>query len=141
MATKNPGTIQTAWLAVATLLLSIPCQAGTVISFECSDANSTYKDKWDVGGRFSAASVTGFCTSTNRLVTLWWPTSWRIGEKEPLPPERVHVVDPDTGKTISMYHSPDCNEPFVPIETEEQLLRIPPCQGKDFKVTGEMDVD
>lgn len=88
-----------------------------------------------------SGNVTGFCTSTQKLVTLWWQTSWKVGEKPPSPPTPTHIFDPETGKTVDTYQSPDCKEPFIPIETEAQLRRIPPCQGKVFKINRQIDAD
>jgi hypothetical protein len=118
-----------------------PASAGAAFDLECTGPAGTYAMHVRLGDTMLSGKVTGWCLSKQALVTETWKTSWKVGTPQPRGPKRKRVIDPATGATIGLVVVKDCKEPIVPIETEEQLRRIPPCVGATVAISNLIEVD
>jgi hypothetical protein len=128
-------------LALGLSLAAGSATAGDAFDFECSGPAGTYADRVYLGAGMMSGRVTGWCPSSQRLVRETWETSWKRGTPRPRGPKRARVVDPVSGSTIEMVTVKQCKEPIVPIETEEQLRRIPPCVGATMTISNRIEFD
>jgi hypothetical protein len=122
-------------------VISGAATAGAAFAYRCEGPQGVHVGKFSVGGGFMFGEVTGWCLSRNELVHVSWRTSYRVGERKPVPPKRTNVFDPRTGETLELVHVKECKEPIVPIETEEQLARIPPCAGATMTISDRLEYD
>jgi hypothetical protein len=115
--------------------------AGGLIHFTCTGNGAPFNGSILFGGGFTFDRLTGYCPATGRLASLTWETSAKVGEPQPARPSPIQAFDPSSGQTLTMYATPECPAPIVPITSVEQLQRIPPCAGREFTVTSAIDAD
>ena len=53
----------------------------------------------------------------------------------------TRVFDPRSGGILELVQVKDCRAPIIPIETEEQLRRIPPCIGATMTISNPIEFD
>ncbi len=136
-----PKSLFTGAIALALTLASQMSAAGIAVYFECNSQNTHYEDRIAWGGTFQGNEMSGYCVETRKLVHTAWKTSYKTGEKPESPPLPIRIFDPTTGQTVNMYKLPKCSDPIIPIESEEQLRRIPPCLGNAYKKVKELEID
>jgi len=128
-------------LALALSLAAGSATAGVAFDFECTGPAGTHADRVYLGAGMSSGRVTGWCVSSQKLVSETWETSWKIGTRQPRGPKRTRVFDPGSGSVIELVDVKQCKEPIVAIETEEQLRRLPPCAGATMTISNRIEFD
>ncbi|MBI4970839.1 MAG: hypothetical protein HZC17_03255 [Candidatus Omnitrophica bacterium] len=101
---------------------SIPVsQAGTGYEVKCADAKCGFKTQAQIGGGFVFEEAGGFCAKCDQ----WVSVTWNRGEKAPVP--FATFWDPKMGEICRLYPCPKCKQPFVVIETIEDMKFCPKC--------------
>ncbi len=117
-----------AWLGCPMTLL-----AGSEYELVCENKGCHYSGRVSFGGGRLFEKVTGCCVSNGQFVYLTW-------DREPIPKgnvrERVSNPRPSpvgyiwfagTGQNVPLYQSKDCPQPFIPINSVEELKFCPKC--------------
>jgi hypothetical protein len=127
--------------ALVLALFAGTASAGARFDIECKGPSGTFATTVSFGGGFLTGEVTGWCQSRQALVHETWKTSWKVGTPKPREPRRERVFDPRSGSTIELVHVKDCREPVIPIGSEEELRRIPPCAGATVTINNLIEYD
>ena len=128
------GFVLFAWLCCPITIL-----AGSVYELVCENKDCLYADHASFGGGMRFEQITGYCVSTGKFVYLTWDRENmpKGGSKErvskPRPSPMGYIWFPGEGKYIGLYQSRDCPQPFIPINSVEELKFCPKCKQPTLK--------
>ena len=110
---------------------------GILYNVACSNKECGYKVELGLGGTMLQVAHTGWCTNCKDFVAVGWtrrdargvPEGKRVPEVKPV----GTIWLPMTGQVKPLYPCPKCKQPFLPIDSIEELKCCPKCNKPTIK--------
>ena len=103
--------------------------SGTLYKLQCSDKECGHTAELGLGGTMLAVHKTGFCVNCGDFVAVGWDRPRDgVAPKNPEIKPVGQVWLPMTGQVKPLYPCPKCKQPFLPIDSIEELKCCPKCK-------------
>ncbi|HUT35796.1 MAG TPA: hypothetical protein VNE39_20080 [Planctomycetota bacterium] len=104
---------------------------GTMYNVVCTNQGCGYKVDLGLGGTMLYAAKTGWCVNCKDFVAVGWtrPDARGLPAEKTVPEVKPvgTIWLPMTGQVKPLYPCPKCKQPFLPIDSIEELKCCPKC--------------
>ena len=108
-------------LSIVILLIVGVALAGAAYEVVCANKGCGFKETVRFGGSKRFDMITGYCAACEEFVYITWD------RREQAPEPMGQVWDSASGKTLSVYACPNCDESFLSIPSILDLKHCPQC--------------